>query len=569
MQGKSFSPLKNEIDLAQLIATPPIGDCPYTLFLGAGASVSSGIPSANGMVREWQKSLYKSLKRPKYVAEENFEHWLNGEYPNWREQKTREYNQSDYSLLFTYRYQQPLERKNYLEQLFEGKQPAFGYVYLASLIAAKRLNRILTLNFDDLASEALVKYYGIKPIVCPFDASISEIAVSKQKPKIIKLHGDFLYDDIRRFDDLRNSARMQSYFPKSMQENIEDKMKEMTRGYGLIVAGYSGNDTSIMSAISDLLKNPEYLTYGLHWCLHKPRKSEQSVEIPAKLIELKQNYPNQVHLYEIESFDKLMEEVHLECRSKLPNVLVQPHPHNLVVEFYESVRGGSSEILSDQMRQYLYDFVESLEKIRTPEYSIIKAELKWELGASQRAQGYEEAALQFFVDGYALLEEAMSQNLPLELKVKALRRKSGLCIGIAKLIEKGHEVPNSSEGSTLPFFDWPEALQESFKVINEGFDICQHPEAEKIPAPFKRTFSFNGCCAYSLKGEWESKEQGLNKLDNIEALAQKVIPYIRHIKSLDPEGEHIPKLVKDPDFHYLYENSQILKAEINQSQVLA
>jgi hypothetical protein len=221
------------------------------------------------------------------------------------------------------------------------------------------------------------------------------------------------------------------------------------------------------------------------------------------------------------------------------------------------------------MRQYLYDFVESLEKIRTPEYSIIKAELKWELGASQRAQGYEEAALQFFVDGYALLEEAMTQNLPIELKVKALRRKSGLCIGIAKLIEKGHEVPTSTEGSTLPFFDWPEALQESFKVITEGFEICQHPEAEKIPAPFKRTFSFNGCCAYSLKGAWESKEQGLNKLDGIEELAQKVIPYIRHIKSLDPEGEHIPKLVKDPDFHYLYENSQILKAEINQSQVLA
>jgi len=560
--------LKNEIDLAQLIATPPIGDCPYTLFLGAGASVSSGIPSASGMVREWQKSLYKSIKRPKYIAEENFENWLINEYPSWRDQKSNNYNQSDYSLLFKYRYQQPLERKNYIENLVEGKKPAFGYVYLASLIAGKRFNRILTINFDDLISESLIKFYGIKPIVCSFDATISEIDISKQKPKIIQLHGDFLYDDIRRFDDMINRGRMPFYSQQTLQENIEDKIKRMTRGYGLIVAGYSGNDQSIMSAFSDLLKNQEYLTYGLHWCLHKPRKSDKPLEIPAKLLELQQNYPNQVHLYEIESFDKLMEEVHLECRSELPKVLLHPHPNNLVVEFYESVRGGSSEILSDQMRQYLYQFVESLERINTDEYSIIKAELNWELGASQRTQGYEEAALQFFVDGYALLEEAMQHSLPLELKVKALRRKSGLCIGIAKLIEKGFEVPNSTDGVSLPFVEWQEALDEALKAIDEGFKICQQPEAEKIPAPFKRTFSFNGCCAYSLKGEWESKDSGCNTTDKFEVMAQKVIPFIRHIKSLDPEREHLTKLVKDTDFHYLYENSPIVQAEIGQSEMV-
>ncbi len=555
--------LKNEFDLAQLIATPPIGDCPYTLFLGAGASVSSGIPSASGMVKEWQKSLYKSIKRIKYVAEENFENWLVNEYSIWRSQKEKDYSQSDYSLLFTYRYQQTLERKNYIEKLIEDKKPAFGYVYLASLIHSKRFNRILTLNFDHLIADSLIKFYDIKPINCAYDATISEIDLSKQKPKIIKLHGDFLYDDIRRFDDMMNSVRMNLFYQQSLQENIENKIKEMTKGYGLIVVGYSGNDKSIMSAFSDLLKNKEYLNYGLHWCLHKPRQLGKPQEISNRLLELQQTYPNQVHLYEIESFDKLMEEIHLECRSEIPKVLLHPHPNNLVVEFYESVRGGSSEILSDQMRQYLYTFVESLEKINTNEYSIIKAELNWEIGASKRSQGDEEAALQFFVDGYVLLEEAMKHNLPLELKVKALRRKSGLCIGIAKLSEKGFEVPSSTNGVSLPFFEWQEALDEAFKVIDEGFDICQQSGAEQIPSPFKRTFSFNGCCAYSLKGEWESKDSSYNQANILEEIAQKVIPYIRHIKSLDPEGEHIAKLVKDADFHYLYENSPIVRDEIS------
>lgn len=368
MKSENFASL-NEVDLAQLIVNPSAGDCPYTLFLGAGASVSSGIPSANGLIREWQKSLYKSIKRPRQIAEEDFENWVENEYPIWREQRTKDSSQSDYSLLFSYRYRQPQERKLYIEQLLEGKKPAFGYLYLASLIAAKRFNRILTINFDDLLSEALTKYYDIKPIICSFDSGISEISVGKQRPKIVKLHGDFLYDDIRGYDDVRNFGRMQYSLNRSLQENIENKMKEMAKGYGLIFVGYSGNDKSIMSALNELLKEPEYLTYGLHWCLHKPRKLDEHLEIPEKLLELQSNFPGQVHLYEIESFDKLMEEIHLECRSELPKVLEEPHPNNLIVEFYESVRGGSSEILSNQMREYLYNFVEAVEQINTKEYS--------------------------------------------------------------------------------------------------------------------------------------------------------------------------------------------------------
>jgi hypothetical protein len=564
MPSETFDFL-NDIDLAHRIATPDAGNCPYTLLIGAGASVSSGIRSANAMVKEWQKPLYKSIRKLRQIDEQEFENWKKTEYPDWRKKYSKDSNQSDYSLLFSYHYKQPQERRLYIDQLLEGKKPAFGYVYLASLIAAKRFNRILTVNFDDLLSEALIKYYNIKPIVCPFDSPISDLSVVKQKPKIVQLHGDFLYDDIRAYDDSRNPGRLQYAF-RSFQENIEDKIKEMTKGYGLIVVGYSGNDKSIMSVIGDLLKEPEYLNYGLHWCLHKPRTEDKQVEIPAKLLNLQSAYPDKVHFYEIESFDRLMEEIHLECKGKLPKVLSDPHPHNLIVEFYESVRGGSSETLTDQMRQHLYNFVEAVERINTDEYSVIKAELKWELGASQRSQGNDEAAMQLFVDGYALLNQVLSKDiLPMDLKIKALRRKSGLCIGIAKLNEKGFEIPASSEGENIVITDWKEALEEAFLVINQGFAISKTDEAEKIPVTYKRTFSFNGCCAYSLKAEWDAKYNGLSSPANIDEIAKKVIPFIHYIKSLDPEGEHLPKLMKDTDFRYLYEKSSIVKAEISNS----
>ena len=47
--------------LALKIANTKPGDYPYTLFIGAGASASSGIPTAGQMVKNWQNELYRIL----------------------------------------------------------------------------------------------------------------------------------------------------------------------------------------------------------------------------------------------------------------------------------------------------------------------------------------------------------------------------------------------------------------------------------------------------------------------------------------------------------------------------
>ena len=46
--------------LASQIASPSPGECPYTLFLGAGASLSSGIPHVKSLIEEWKQEIFLS-----------------------------------------------------------------------------------------------------------------------------------------------------------------------------------------------------------------------------------------------------------------------------------------------------------------------------------------------------------------------------------------------------------------------------------------------------------------------------------------------------------------------------
>ena len=54
------------------------------------------------------------------------------------------------------------------------------------------------LEFDDLIIEACYLYSErMRPIVAAHDSVIQGVRVTSSRPKIIKLHGDFLYDNIK------------------------------------------------------------------------------------------------------------------------------------------------------------------------------------------------------------------------------------------------------------------------------------------------------------------------------------------------------------------------------------
>lgn len=236
----------------------------YSIFLGAGASRSSGISTAFELIVEWMEELYERYNYKKFELDESYEDDMHNRYRELklyfeREQASWFDATNPYSSLFEKKFDLAPQRRRFIEQEVDGKLPSIGYAYLVSLVKNNYFNSIFTTNFDDLINEAFYQLSNRRPIVCAHDSSVHSISVTSQRPKIIKLHGDYLFEDIK--STLRET--------ESLENNIKDKLIEFCKEYGLIVVGYSGNDRSIMDTLEYLIKSESYLKNGIYWCMRE------------------------------------------------------------------------------------------------------------------------------------------------------------------------------------------------------------------------------------------------------------------------------------------------------------
>lgn len=266
----------------------------FALLLGSGASINSGVKMAREMIDTWRIKLYEQSG-----AKASFEHWLRRQ--SWYE------SDDEYSLLFELVCDQPSQRRVYIEECLKNAHPSWGYVYLTNLMKNGYLDVVLTTNFDDLISEACFLYSEeLRPIVCAHDSAISGIRVRSKRPKIIKLHGDFLYDSIK------NTVREL----ETLEENMKRKVMQFAQEYGLVVVGYSGRDRSVMDILEMLVRSEEYFKQGIYWCV---RKGE---EIGGRLRSLLRK--DRVYLVEIPGFDEFMAYIHDRAELSLPAPVADP-----------------------------------------------------------------------------------------------------------------------------------------------------------------------------------------------------------------------------------------------------
>lgn len=253
----------------------------YTLLLGAGCSISSGIYTGIDLITKWKKEIYESENK-EGESEEDF--WAN--QVQWYDYR------NPYSSLFQKKYDLPRQRRIFVENQVAGKAPSIGYAYLVKLIERNYFNTVFTTNFDDLINESFYRYSTTRPIVCAHDSSISSITITSRRPKIIKLHGDYLFDDIK--STLRET--------ESLNDNMKGKFIEFAKDHGLIVMGYAGNDRSIMDILSMLLQKEDYFKHGIYWCI---REGEQYISEELRQLLWK----DRVYYIMIKGFDELMAEL--------------------------------------------------------------------------------------------------------------------------------------------------------------------------------------------------------------------------------------------------------------------
>ncbi len=223
-------------------------DSRFIFFLGAGCSVSSGIPDAGTLVKNW----LPRLKKLKTDSSGNCDSWVSGIYPDYIEDKASLF----YGKVIEDLFLTPEERQREIERLTEGKDPGFGYAVLAQMMThegtGRHCNVVQTVNFDDLIADALYLYTQKKPLVISHESLAGFVKITRTRPLILKLHGD------ARLDPKNTEKETQE-----LAENVRKVLKNLLHETGLIFIGYGGHDESIAEILDELPSNA--LPWGIYW----------------------------------------------------------------------------------------------------------------------------------------------------------------------------------------------------------------------------------------------------------------------------------------------------------------
>ncbi|MDD2673932.1 MAG: SIR2 family protein [Flavobacterium sp.] len=267
----------------------------YTLLLGAGSSITSGIPSANDCIWDWKGTIYKSnnsstndwinnFRNPK--VQNTIQSWLDNQ-GSYVERGCKE----EYSFYAKKCFPIEKNRSQYFQKICSNVKPSIGYRTIPLLVKNGLLDSVWTTNLDDLVMNSCV-LGGVQGIEITLDTveRINQRTQNRNELPIIKLHGDFKYGDLKNTDE---ELQFQD-------ETFRQKLIEYLGDKHLIVVGYSGRDTSLMNALKDA-----YSKKGggmLFWCGYHSNNSQEVSD----LIQHAKNNNRQAFYIPTDGFDSTM-----------------------------------------------------------------------------------------------------------------------------------------------------------------------------------------------------------------------------------------------------------------------
>lgn len=272
----------------------------FSWFLGAGASQSAGLPTAWDVM--WD------LKRRYYCREENQEIATNDVQNTAVREKIDAYMQAhefpspgdpaEYSRCFELIFADNYERQRaYIRGMLDDKRvsSAKGHRVLAALMSMNSARTLFTTNFDSVVEKAYASVARKDIAAFHLEGSSAAVAAlnNEEYPIYIKLHGDF------RYQSLKNLAA------DLATQNVElgkCAVNAWSR-FGLVVAGYSGRDASIMALLKSVLDLPNPYPHGLFWLSLKGRPPMQAV---IHLIDAAKAKGVRSAVVEIETLDSLL-----------------------------------------------------------------------------------------------------------------------------------------------------------------------------------------------------------------------------------------------------------------------
>lgn len=267
----------------------------YSLLLGAGASVSSGVLSADQCLWRWKRDIVISnnpgleghfTELSLASVRERIQDWLDAEgcHPGSG-------TKGEYEHYAAQAYPIAEDRRQFFTQLVEQALPNTGYQHVCLLAQSGVFHSVWTTNFDGLVGRAGAMT-GTTVLEIGIDSSSrlersTKVGVLRQ----ISLHGDY------RYDALKNTANELQDRDRSLLTEFAESLRDGS----LIVVGYSARDESIMDTLAEA-----YATAGsgrLFWCTYGDEQPSPEV---ARLINGARSSGREAHIVKTDGFDDIM-----------------------------------------------------------------------------------------------------------------------------------------------------------------------------------------------------------------------------------------------------------------------
>lgn len=275
---------------------------PLSVFVGAGASVSSGLPSAQTCIWEWKRSIFLTNNPG---LEEQFaelslpgirrriQKWLDGQgrFPS-------DGASDEYGFYIQECFPITEDRRGYFQDKVRKARPHVGYRLLCHLAEADLIRSVWSTNFDSLVARAAASF-NLTPREVGIDSQQRLVSLPGQGELLcVSLHGDYRYDALKNTHE--ELQTQEAEFCKALIEQ--------TRATPMVVIGYSGRDQSVMNALHSAYTGPG--TGALFWCGFSDSIPSDPV---AALIQHARSNGRRAYYVPTLGFDDLMTRLALHC----------------------------------------------------------------------------------------------------------------------------------------------------------------------------------------------------------------------------------------------------------------
>lgn len=221
--------------------------------VGAGCSVSAGIPAAGGVSRRVAIHLARAYSHGSFTGDDpdlHADEALRFLVSNSHVDAARAYlpnDEADWGGLYTHFFAEHLKSPNQQRELIYGlilkakDKLNWAHACLGELVNLRYVNTVLTTNFDQLVLTGIFRT-GIIPVVADGLYALNRIVAEPLVPQVIHLHGSMNTYAMR--NDPRTLAEpMHDHRAVTMLNGV------LQRANLLVVVGYAGGEEGLMDLI--------------------------------------------------------------------------------------------------------------------------------------------------------------------------------------------------------------------------------------------------------------------------------------------------------------------------------